>query len=439
MREVRQRMSSVGKDVIIIGAGVVGCSIAYGLARRGLKTLNLDFLPAAGYGSTSHSSAIVRPFYSHLTSCAIAHESRFRWLGWAEFLDCEDERGFARYTESGGLILVRAGEEDLYAGNLQILDAVGVDYELLDAGAVGRLYPGICLDAFGPPKPPNDANFGRPVPGRIGGGIFLPAAGYVSDPQLAAHNLQMAAQVHGAEFRFGKRIVGMPGVDNRIHGIRLEDGELIDAPIVINAAGPHSGKINELAGIREGLRIQTRAHRHEVAYLSAPTGYLERGNGFVVDLDAGVYQRPDGEDLLIGTADPACDPPDIVDPDDFNSQFTEQWTTQVYRTAQRFPELGIENTARGTVGLYDVSDDWIPVYDKTDLEGYYLAIGTSGNQFKNAPLIGDLMAHIVSTGIDGRDHDLLPAVLELPNVGRTVDLSFYSRNRVLQETRSVLA
>jgi sarcosine oxidase subunit beta len=426
-------MGSQGKpDVIIIGAGIVGCSIALGLKRRGVATLNVDALPAAGYGSTSHSSAIVRPFYSHITSAAIAHEARFRWLKWQSFLDHEDERGMARYTECGGLVLVREGDEDLYRGNLDVLDRIGVEYDLLDAAGLQRLYPGICLDAFGPPRPREDPDFGQAVPGRIGGGIYLSAAGYVSD-------LQAAAVALGAEFRFGVKITGIESDRSGVNGVTLEDGSILTAPILVNAAGPHSSRINELAGIIDELQIRTRAHRHEVAYVPSPTGYVDHGNGFVVDLDAGVYQRADGPDLLIGTADPDCDTPDVVDPDDYNGSFTEQWTTQVYRTAQRFPSLGIENTARGTVGLYDVSDDWIPIYDKTGLPGYYLAIGTSGNQFKNAPLIGDLMANIVVAGLEGIDHDEVPATLVLTDVGLEVDLSFYSRNRTVQETRSVLA
>ncbi|MFT7220458.1 MAG: sarcosine oxidase subunit beta, partial [Candidatus Azotimanducaceae bacterium] len=87
------------------------------------------------------------------------------------------------------------------------------------------------------------------------------------------------------------------------------------------------------------------------------------------------------------------------------------------------------------VGLYDVSDDWIPVYDKTDLNGYFVAIGTSGNQFKNAPLVGDIMAAVIATP----DHDVQPASLMLEHVGVTVDLSFYSRNRDVKKTSSVLA
>ena len=310
---------------------------------------------------------------------------------------------------------------------------------MLDARGLTELYPGICLDAFGPPKPRDHPEFGLPVTGRISGGIYLPAAGYVSDPQLAAHNLQVAAEALGAQFRFGASVKAIIRGARGVEGVRLETGEGVHSELIINAAGPHSRHINDLAGITGELSIGTTAHRHEVAYLTAPPGFIENGNGFVADLDAGVYQRPDGPDLLIGTVDPDCDPEDVVDPDGYNTEFTEQWTTQVYRTAQRFPELAIENTARGTVGLYDVSDDWIPIYDKTDLPGYFLAIGTSGNQFKNAPLIGEMMARIIMTERSGGDHDAQPATLDLPDVGRSVSLDFYSRNREIQKTSSVLA
>ena len=69
--------SQKSPDVIIIGAGVIGCAIALGLRRAGLETLNLDALPAAGYGSTSHSSAVIRPFYSHVTARKRSGQFRF--------------------------------------------------------------------------------------------------------------------------------------------------------------------------------------------------------------------------------------------------------------------------------------------------------------------------------------------------------------------------
>ena len=175
-------------DAIVIGAGVIGCSISLALARRGIKTLNVDALPAAGYGSTSHSSAIVRPFYSHETSCALAHEARHRWLGWREFLDYAPEP-VARYVETGGLVLVRNGTEHLYENNLAMLDKVGVEFQRLSPQEIKNIYPGISLAAFGPPKCQHEEGFGEPVSGNITSGIFIPASGYVSDPQLAARNL----------------------------------------------------------------------------------------------------------------------------------------------------------------------------------------------------------------------------------------------------------
>jgi sarcosine oxidase subunit beta len=426
-------------DVIIIGAGVVGCAIANSLSRAGVQTLNIDALPAAGYGSTSHSSAIVRPFYSHVTSCAVAHESRYRWLNWPEFLNADDPSGFAEYHETGGLILVREGEMDNYATNLNVLKTVGVDYDILDEASLLSLYPNICLDSFAPPKRLEDDTFGLAGTGRITSGIYLPACGHVSDPQLATRNLFTAAKKHGAKFRFDAQIVEILHKAEQVQGITLASGEKINAAAVVNAAGPHSAAINQLAGIGESLGITTQPHRHEVVYLRKPSVYATKPTGFLVDLDTGMYQRGDGADLLIGSADPACDPPDIVDPDDYNPTFTEQWTLQSYRAALRFPDLAIESKARGTVGLYDVSDDWIPVYDKTDLSGFYVAIGTSGNQFKNAPIIGDIMSAIITAGSDGVDHDSTPRNIELAHLDRRVDLSFYSRHREVQATQSVMA
>jgi sarcosine oxidase subunit beta len=101
---------------------------------------------------------------------------------------------------------------------------------------------------------------------------------------------------------------------------------------------------------------------------------------------------------LIGSEDPDCDPQEWVDPDEFyagkgghgrDNQLTEeQWKAQCYRLGRRVPTLQVPNQPKGVVDLYDCSDDWIPVYDKSDLGGFYMAVGTSGNQYKNAPVVG---------------------------------------------------
>ena len=140
--------------------------------------------------------------------------------------------------------------------------------------------------------------------------------------------------------------------------------------------------------------------------------------------------------ILIGSEDPECDPREWVDPDDYNRDFTDQWTVQVHREAQRIPTLPIPSRMQGVVDLYDVSDDWIPIYDRSSLDGYYMAIGTSGNQFKNAPVAGKMMAELILACEAGHDHDAEPLQFTLDHIGRSVDVGFYSRKREINANSS---
>jgi len=79
--------------------------------------------------------------------------------------------------------------------------------------------------------------------------------------------------------------------------------------------------------------------------------------------------------------------------------------------------------------VYDVTSDWAPVYDRTELDGYYVAIGTSGNQFKNAPVVGKLMATLITAVQAGHDHDDDPVQLSCEHTGPTIDLGAFSRKR----------
>jgi sarcosine oxidase subunit beta len=100
------------------------------------------------------------------------------------------------------------------------------------------------------------------------------------------------------------------------------------------------------------------------------------------------------------------------------------------------PELGIPNQVRGVVEAYDVTEDWIPIYDKTDLPGYYIAIGTSGNQFKNTAVAGKMMATLITACEAGQDHDKDPVQYTMEYLGRTVSIGFYSRNREINQESS---
>ena len=162
-----------------------------------------------------------------------------------------------------------------------------------------------------------------------------------------------------------------------------------------------------------------------MCYVPAPAGMdYHQLAPLISDGDIGCYSRPTtGNHILIGSEDPPCDTLEWVDdPDDYNTGFTHQWETQVMREAQRLDGLGIPGQTGGLVDLYDVSDDWIPIYDKSDLPGFYMAVGTSGNQFKNAPVAGRLMAELIDQVEAGtrprrrpRPH---PAPLHPPHVRR---------------------
>ena len=192
----------------------------------------------------------------------------------------------------------------------------------------------------------------------------------------------------------------------------LTDGIEIDAPIVVNVAGPHSFVINRMAGVEDEMNVKTRALRHEVHHVPSPPDFDFEQDGYhTSDGDTGIYFRPEsGNNILIGSEDPDCDPRVWVDdPDKFDRHVTEQqWEAQVYRLARRMPSLRIPNERKGIVDLYDVSDDWIPIYDRSVLDGFYMAIGTSGNQFKNAPVVGHLMAELIDRVEHGHDHDNEP-------------------------------
>ncbi|AOY56992.1 MULTISPECIES: NAD(P)/FAD-dependent oxidoreductase [Desulfococcus] len=429
-------------DAIIIGAGVIGTPIAYELAKKGYKTLNVDKQPDAGEGSTAGSCAIVRAHYSTEDGVAFAYEGFKYWNDWENYLEnAADEKGLARFMKTGSLLIKSQGHD--WRKVKKHYDAVGVEYKELTNEEVLKMVPVVDLHEFWPVKRPEDPSFFDEPTGMLEGAIFCPEGGYVNDPALSAHNIMRAAEKYGAEFMFNAEVVDIRSRDGRVTGITLKDGTQFDAPVVVNVGGPHSFKINQMAeGVWEGCNIKTRALRHEVMHCPSPEGYDYLNDGYhMSDGDIGCYYRPEvGNMFLIGSEDPECDPKEWVDPDAFyagkggpgrDNQLTEaQWKAQCYRLARRIPTLPVPNQPRGVCDLYDVSDDWIPIYDKSDLGGFYMAVGTSGNQYKNAPVVGAMMAELIDAcEKQGLDHDKTPFQFKMRYTGRVLDVGFFSRKR----------
>ncbi len=428
-------------DVVVIGAGLMGCTIARSLARAGWSVTVLDRAAGPGQGSTSSSSAIIRFNYSTFAGVATAWESHFAWREWEDFLGGRDEDGgLARFRRTGSLCLDAPTHDP--AKVLALFDRVGVPYELWDAATIRARIPSLDPARHYPPKPVDSEEFWAHPDGELGG-YFTPDSGFVDDPGYAAHNLCTAARRHGARFLFRSTVAEITSAGGRVTGVVLADGTRLAAPVVVNAAGPASGRVNALAGVLDDFAVTTRPMRAEVNTVPAPPGFEgvgETGIGpLIADLDLGTYFRgtPSGE-LLIGGAEPECDPLHwLDDPDVYDSGPTaELYRAQVYRAARRLPELAVPNRPTGIGAVYDVAQDWIPIYDRTALAGFYVAIGTSGNQFKNAPLVGEYLRAIIDACENGVDHDVTPVTVHLPRSGLDVDLSAFSRRRAIHADSS---
>ncbi len=418
-------------DAIIIGTGVIGAAIAFEMSKAGWKTLSLDRNAQVGHGSTAGSCAIIRMHYSTLDGTAFAWEGYHYWRDWANYLGLPDTADLAQFRETGCLV-VKTEANGFLEKHKKYSAELDCPFEEWTPERITERLPIYSLDSFAPARRMDDPEFGQPNGDRIQGAVFWPKAGYVTDPALSAQNLMDAAKLHGAEVRTGADVREILSQQGRVAGVRLASGEEIHAKVVVNVAGPGSALVNEMAGVLGDMTIRTRPLRQEVVHVPAPEGFDFETQGTIVsDSDIALYCRPEhGNHILIGSEDPACDPHQWCEDDvSYNHDFTDQWTTQAMRYAQRIPSLGIPSRTRGVVDLYDASTDWIPIYDKSSLPGFYMACGTSGNQYKNAPIAGKMMAALIDYVEGGADHDDKPMQFELPYIGRTIDTGFYSRKR----------
>lgn len=92
-------------DAIIIGSGIIGGAIGFEMAKKGFKTLNIDKLPAAGFGSTGNSCAIIRTHYSTYEGVAMAYEGYHYWKKWKDYIGCEDEKGLIKFHNTGCIMM----------------------------------------------------------------------------------------------------------------------------------------------------------------------------------------------------------------------------------------------------------------------------------------------------------------------------------------------
>ena len=436
---------------VVIGAGVIGSSIALQLRRLGHDVTVVERNSAAGMGSTSASSAVVRFNYSTFDAVALSWESYFLWKEFKDLIDgangyaknplSNSQDHYAQLEDRGYVMLdvpVLSNEK-----TMALFDRAGIPYEIWDSKQLKIGMPGIDAGRYWPNKPVKSDEFWDESSEELGA-IFSKHGGYVSDPLLAAQNFAMAAKREGVNFRFKKAVVGIEKQDGRVCGVKVGDFdsqskkaldtgvEVITADVVVNVAGPWSTLINQMAGAGSDFTMELKPLRAEVHQISTPKDILP--GPIMGDLDLGTYVRSGpGGITLVGGTEPECDELEWVTPDKVDevnmTRTVEVFESQTYRFARRFPAAQIPSTPVGVVGVYDVSSDWTPIYDKTDVPGFYVAIGTSGNQFKNAPGAGLIMANLITQVENGADHDSEPVVYHCTKSKSVINLGTFSRKR----------
>lgn len=401
-------------DVIVVGGGIVGASIAFQIRRRtDIHVLVLDKAAGPAEGSTGASSSISRCRYTHPEVVRLALHGQRAFRSWAEFTGLEDPR--SEYRETGLLWLIDGAVTDA-----RRLAAGGVEVDVLDPGELRAMFPSLsdCRAKFD--LTGEDPHTCRPFDEVL----FEPSAGY-ADPAGACADLIEAARLHGAEVRFGATVTDVITAGERVEGVGLASGERIRAGTVINASGPWCNQLNRLAGCQ--LRWTLEPTRVQTLYRSWPgdLGPLP----IVVDGSTGIYLRPDGPRLLFGSILPEDEDEFVADPDHFStSADTSFRDSKIHALHHRIPDLEHRGAVTGIAGLYTINrEDVHPVVGPTEVDGWWVANGFSGHGFKLAPMIGSLVARAM-TGVEAAfDTDV------------SLDLFAFDRDPIGVSTKHVLA
>lgn len=355
-------------DVVIIGGGINGASIAFHLAKRGASATLLEKEYIAG-GPTGLSSAIVRQHYSNPVTARMALKSLQVWQNFRDLVG-----GDAGFTQTGFLIGVRPEDIHGLKANIAMQQSMGIDTSFVTPQEMREIEPQ--LDPTG-----------------LGGGAYEPGGGYC-DASAAANGFANAARQLGARIRTGVTATGFEVEGGKVVGVRT-DRSMVPAGKVIVAAGPWTPAL--LAEI--GVKIPIIAARVKVTLYRRPADF-ERHRVWA-DFISQVYLRPEtGNLMLVGSISPKEAGDQVKDPDNFNERVDMATLVDfAERAALRYPAMERSQVASSYASLYDITPDWHPIMDAVpEYENVYVCAGGSGHGFKLAPAAGEMMAGVVIKG-----------------------------------------
>jgi sarcosine oxidase subunit beta len=350
-------------DIVIIGGGVMGASIAWHLASRG--TRNLVLLEKEAYfgtGSTGRCAGGVRYQFSteiniRLSLASLPMLERFK-----------EELGQDVNYRQCGYLLVATTEQDAAAfrRNVELQNRLGVPTELLSGGEIRARLPLMRFD---------DAL----------AGTFHQKDGLV-DPNSVVMGYLNAAQRLGVKAISNTEVTGIRVSGGKVEGVETSRG-VIQTRIVVNAAGAWAGQIGQMAGVR--LPIQPIRRQ---MFTTTPLPEIPADFPFVIDFARSLYFHREGEGLLIGMSNPHETP-------GFDQSVDEEWElTNLEAAIERMPLLERASRAAHWAGLYEVTPDAHPIYGATPVEGFFVCAGFSGHGFMHGPVSGKLISEFILDG-----------------------------------------
>ncbi|HVR77783.1 MAG TPA: FAD-dependent oxidoreductase [Acidimicrobiia bacterium] len=376
-------------DVVVVGSGIIGSSIAFQLARHGVdNVVAVEKGAGPAEGSTGASSSICRCRYTYPEVVRLAYHGQEAYGSWSAFTGLDNPRsGLVRI----GVLWMMGDSEDQVGADADKLIGQGVKAEAIGPDRLSELFPS--LSTCGAPFDLTGETEHVCVPGEAF--LFENLGGY-ADPVGANQDLIEAVTRLGGTVEFNTQVVGVLREGARVTGVRLADGSEISAGLVINASGPWCNQLNAMAGA--DLRWTLTPTRVQTVYRSWPAdlGPLP----VAADLSTGIYFRPQsgGQQILVGSVLAEDEEEAVDDPDDFkrvpDADFTEMKLAAFHH---RVPALEARGAVTGVAGLYTVNrEDVHPVVGPTEVEGFWVANGFSGHGFKLAPAVGSMLAQAVT-------------------------------------------
>ncbi len=349
-------------DAIIIGGGIMGCSSAFELSKRGLKVALIE-KGSIGEGPTGKSSACIRQHYSNELTARMALHSLRVFQNFEERVG--GECGFHR---RGFVVMVKAEDQAGLAANVALQQSLGIPTELLSPEALQDIVPGV-------------------VTSDLVAVAYESESGY-ADPYSTVNAYARAARRHGAEIMLSTKVIGVRFVGDKVAGVETSHGSL-DAPLVLNSTGAWASRVAQMARIE----LPIDACRVKVALFRRPPDQ-ESPHPVMADFINATYFRPETGNLtLVGLVDPA-EADAVVDPDHYDENVDFDFVSDAgERLLRRYPAMERGESAGGYASLYAITPDWHPIIDELPAgSGFYTCSGFSGHGFKLGPAVGVMIA-----------------------------------------------